>query len=130
IFLFVTMAFTVTAFAQNKLTITLKDAESQEPLIGATVFISNLNRGSSSNADGQVLFSDIPDGTHAFEYRYLGYASKVDSLTFPFASGEPIVILLEAEEGEELEEVVVSSTRSSRTIANLPTRIEVIAGEE
>ena len=32
--------------------------------------------------------------------------------------------------GEELTEVTVSSTRSSRTIANTPTRVEVISGEE
>lgn len=31
---------------------------------------------------------------------------------------------------EQIEEVVISTTRSSRTIANIPTRIEVIAGEE
>lgn len=34
-----------------------------------------------------------------------------------------------AEEGE-LEEVIVRSTRSTRTISTIPTRIEVIAGEE
>jgi outer membrane receptor for ferrienterochelin and colicins len=33
-------------------------------------------------------------------------------------------------DGEELEEVVIGATRSSRTIANIPTRLEVIAGEE
>ncbi|MBX9853142.1 MAG: TonB-dependent receptor, partial [Cytophagaceae bacterium] len=34
------------------------------------------------------------------------------------------------EENEALEEVVVSATRGSRTIDNIPTRVEVIAGEE
>jgi iron complex outermembrane receptor protein len=34
------------------------------------------------------------------------------------------------EEGEELEEVVITSTRSSRTIQDIPTRIEAITGEE
>lgn len=35
-----------------------------------------------------------------------------------------------ASEGEELDAVVIASTRSKRTIANIPTRIEVISGEE
>ena len=34
------------------------------------------------------------------------------------------------EEGEELEEVVISATRSSKTIDDIPTRIEAISGEE
>lgn len=33
-------------------------------------------------------------------------------------------------ENEELEELVVTATRISRTIANIPTRVEVISGEE
>jgi|GEM_PF-4805874 len=31
---------------------------------------------------------------------------------------------------EDLDEVVISTTRSSRTISNTPTRLEVISGEE
>jgi outer membrane receptor for ferrienterochelin and colicins len=33
-------------------------------------------------------------------------------------------------EGQELEAVVIGATRSSRTIINIPTRVEVISGEE
>src|SRR4051812_34910811 len=35
-----------------------------------------------------------------------------------------------AKKGEDLEEVQVSTTRSSRSIQDIPTRIEFIAGEE
>src|SRR5690606_31155523 len=42
---------------------------------------------------------------------------------------QPLEILLHSEH-EELEEVVISSTRSTRTIADMPTRVEFIAGEE
>ncbi|WP_069660449.1 TonB-dependent receptor [Arcticibacter eurypsychrophilus] len=128
--LFVAMACSITAFAQNNLTIILKNTESKEPLIGATVIITDLNKALSTNAQGQVTFSNIPDGTHSIEYRYVGYTSQVDNLTFPLVNAQPIVVLLEEAEGEELEQVVVASTRSSRTITNIPTRVEVISGEE
>src|SRR5690606_15123790 len=49
---------------------------------------------------------------------------------FPSMQNTPVVVFLEAAEGEELDVVMVSSTRSSRTIADMPTRVEVIAGEE
>ena len=128
--LFAAMACGIMAFAQNKLTITLKDAESTEPLIGATVAIPALNKASSTDANGTLTLTDIPNGIYKIEYRYIGYTTKYDSLSFPLANSEPMIVLLEAAAGEELEEVMISTTRSSRTIANIPTRIEVIAGEE
>jgi iron complex outermembrane receptor protein len=51
------------------------------------------------------------------------------SLTFPAASEAMLEVRLEASE-EELEEVIITSTRSSRTIADIPTRVEFITGEE
>ncbi len=128
--LFIAMACTITAFAQNNLRVVLKDAETTEPLIGASVSMPGINKTASTDATGTVNFTDIPNGIHHIEYRYLGYTTRQDSLTFPRATTQPLVVLLQAAEGEELEEVVVSTTRSSRTIANIPTRIEVIAGEE
>src|SRR5690606_29101682 len=59
----------------------------------------------------------------------MGYAEKVDSLTFPLISADTLLIALELE-GEEIEEVTVSSTRSTRTIQDIPTRVELIGGEE
>lgn len=50
-------------------------------------------------------------------------------MEFPLADNSPIEILLK-ESSEELEEVVISSTRSTRSIQNIPTRIEFIGSEE
>ncbi|HCM75773.1 MAG TPA: hypothetical protein DIS90_05300, partial [Cytophagales bacterium] len=52
----------------------------------------------------------------------------VDTLYFPLAD-KTYDVLLESE-AEEMEEVIVRATRSSRTIADIPTRIEAISGEE
>ena len=61
--------------------------------------------------------------------RTIGYAPRVDTITLPQSPGDTARFTLEAVEHEE-EEVIVTSTRSSRTISDIPTRIEVIAGEE
>src|SRR5690606_21429919 len=124
------MAFAMMAVAQNELTITVRDAESREPLAGVTVTLTDLKKASATNANGQVRFSDIPDGVHRLEYRFVGYETKVESHTFPPLNDAPVMVLLQAAGHEELEEVVVAATRGSRTIANIPTRVEVIAGEE
>ncbi|GAA4449000.1 TonB-dependent receptor [Nibrella saemangeumensis] len=57
----------------------------------------------------------------------MGYRKVSRSVTIP--APDTLVVLLEPET-EELEEVVVTSTRSSRSIADEPTRIEVISAEE
>jgi outer membrane receptor for ferrienterochelin and colicins len=127
---FVAMAFTLTVCAQNKLTIVLQDAASKMTLAGATVNITELKKTLSTDAQGQVTFLNIPDGTYSIEYSYVGYNTKVEILSFPLTGENTRVVFIKAAESEDLDEVTVTSTRSSRTIANIPTRIEVIAGEE
>ncbi|WP_374163793.1 TonB-dependent receptor plug domain-containing protein [Arcticibacter sp. MXS-1] len=122
--------FALNAFAQNTISIQIKDAKNGEALIGATVTIVNLKKSTISDATGKAIFSNIPDGKYVLEYKYVGFITKTDSLTLPRTTNEDLIVQLEAAEDEELEEVVISTTRSSRTIANVPTRIEVIAGEE
>lgn len=59
----------------------------------------------------------------------MGYRSKRYARTFPLSQEQPEPISLHPEE-DEMEAVMVQSTRSSRLIADNPTRVEVIAGEE
>lgn len=128
--LFVVLAFSTATLAQNNITITLKDTKSQKALIGATVSIIDLKKSLSTDTNGQVIFSGIPNGLHVIEYRHVGYNTKVDHIKFPLINIKAVVVLLDTAAEEELDEVVISTTRSSRTIANIPTRVEVIAGEE
>jgi outer membrane receptor for ferrienterochelin and colicins len=123
--------FTVSAYAQNTYKALIKDAKTNKGLPGASVKISGTAIGSVSGADGGVVLNNIPSGKQIIQYSYVGFKTKTDTLTFPLTDATPVTVLLEtAEEDEELEEVVVSATRSSRTIDNIPTRVEVIAGEE
>ena len=63
------------------------------------------------------------------QFSYIGFAQRTDSFNFPLEDTAPIEILL-YEQSEDLEEIVISSTRSTRTIQNIPTRIEFIGSEE
>jgi iron complex outermembrane receptor protein len=54
---------------------------------------------------------------------------KTVEINFPSAQNKLLEIFLEPEV-EETENVIVTATRSSRTISDNPTRVEVIAGEE
>lgn len=117
------------AFGQNTFTALIKDKESGEPLPGATAQIVNTSIGTTANDLGLLTLENIPDGKQTIQFSFVGYLTHKETFVFPFTSSGPIEIMLE-ESDEELEEIIVSSTRSSRTIADIPTRVEFIAGEE
>lgn len=115
--------------AQNIFKAVVKDGETKEILIGVNAVLEKTTNGSSSDTNGIVIIKDIPDGLHRIRFSYLGYETETKSFTFPLSSIAPVEIFLEQDE-ETLEEVVISSTRGTRTIQNIPTRVEFISGEE
>lgn len=122
---------TASAYAQNTYKAIIKDANTHQPLLGTTVKIQNTTLGTISDANGLVVLNNIPSGKQVIEFSYVGYINETDTLIFPIDNTTPLLVMLEiASEHEELEEVVISATRSTRTIDNIPTRVEVIAGEE
>ncbi|MEH6308731.1 MULTISPECIES: TonB-dependent receptor [Olivibacter] len=114
--------------AQHTLTTILKDAETKEPLTGATVLQIGTTKGGTTDEKGTVSLTGLSEGRHVFLFRKLGYEEQRDTLYFP-GSEDTVIVYLEATD-EDLEEVVISSTRSTRTIQNIPTRVEFIGGEE
>ncbi|HAL52608.1 MAG TPA: hypothetical protein DCP78_10355, partial [Sphingobacterium sp.] len=121
----------VLANAQYIYKAVVKDANTNETLAGATIKVLGTALGTSTDKSGAAVISGIPQGTQIIQFSYVGFETRTDTMVFPLTLDTTAVILLQsAEEESELEEVQVSATRSTRTIANIPTRIEVIAGEE
>lgn len=131
--LFIALLSTIIAYSQNPFKAIIRDAKTNEALIGATASILGTSIGAASDTAGLVTLLNIPNGKQIIQFRFVGYETLLDTLTFPLVQTQPILILLKAEgkgEGKELTEVVIGATRSSRTIANIPTRVEVISGDE
>ncbi|MGQ0829053.1 MAG: TonB-dependent receptor [Bacteroidota bacterium] len=117
------------ALGQNTYKAIIKDSETKEALVGALAILNRTTKGASADVNGNIEIQDIPDGQQLIVFRFLGYKERTDTLIFPTTQTDPVEILLNAEE-EELDEVVITSTRSSRSINDIPTRVEFIAGEE
>jgi iron complex outermembrane receptor protein len=113
--------------AQYTLRLSVKDVHSKEPLAGASVTISKLGRSAKADSLGSVNFDNVPAGTYAIIISFVGFQQQEIDVQVPQAS---ILEVSMEEEEEHEEEVVVTATRISRTIANTPTRTEVISGEE
>lgn len=122
---------TMTAFsivhAQNTFNATVLDADTQEALVGVNVFFETLDKGSVTDLDGVVTIENLPSGTFEIRVSYVGYQEEELEVILPQVT--PLTILLESG-SEELETVTVTTTRSSRLIQDLPTRLEAITAEE
>ncbi len=116
--------------AQNIFTATVKDSLTNELLIGSTAVIKGTTNGASADANGKVEIKNIADGNTTIVFSFIGYQSLELVFTFPFTDVSKETFVYLTPEAAEIEEVVVSSTRTSRTIENEPTRIETIEAEE
>ena len=98
-----------------------------EPLMGATVYFETLDKGAVTNFDGVTEFSNIPNGQHQIIISFLGFETLETTIKVP--NEKELTFKLE-ESGSTLEEVIIQSTRSTRTIKKTPTRVEFIGAEE
>ena len=123
------LLYTSVICAQNSFKAVVKSAHHKEPLAGATVAISALNKIAIADSNGTVIINNIPSGKQLIKVTYVGRPDWEKEFLFPVLSESAIDIFLE-EAAEEEEEVIIQSTRSSRVIQDIPTRVEFIAGEE
>ena len=116
------------ATAQNTFKATIIDEKTKEPLLGVSVILEGTQNGSTSDEKGFIELKNVPDGKQTIRFQSVGYGKKEKSFTFPQTKSVEIYLEPSVENLEEV--VVVATTRSSRNIKNIPTRIETISGEE
>ena len=101
------LAAGVTAFAQNTVTGTVKDAAG-EPVIGASVFVQGTQNGTVTNLDGSFTLPNVRQGA-VLEVSCIGYASQV--ITW---NRGPVNVIL-SEDAEMLEGTVVTALGIKRS---------------
>lgn len=125
--LYIFILLTNICFAQNQPSIIVKDSKTKDELIGATVAVKGTKIGGTTDIEGKISLQSVPAGEQTIVVSFIGYTNFTQKLTFPLSAD--VEVLLESD-NEELEEVVVSTTRISRNIESIPTRIEAISMEE
>ena len=118
-----------TTYAQYTVKLSIKNAEQKTALAGATAIISSINKTAIADSLGIATFANIASGTYKIQISYVGLEEKEVSISVPQLTEEPYEILLVQEEEHE-DEVIVTATRTSRSIKDIPTRVETISGEE
>lgn len=114
--------------SQNVFNGLVRNAEG-EALEGATVVWKETKFTTMADSAGKFSIRNIPDGKQSFVFSFVGYEEQLLTLSFPISSDSVMIITLHSEEEDE-ETVIVTATRTSGSIANAPTRVEVLTGEE
>ncbi|HEU5164075.1 MAG TPA: TonB-dependent receptor [Chitinophagaceae bacterium] len=116
-----------TASGQHTFKAKIINKETGEGVAKASVTFEELKRTLAADSTGTIQIKDIPAGKYTIKITSVGYAEK--EVTCHFPPDQDVTIEMATAEEEE-EEVVIQSTRSTRTIRDIPTRVEFVAGEE
>lgn len=98
--------FSFSAVSQNSLTGKIIDSETGNPVLTATIYIPQLEKGTVTGLDGNFQFSSISSGSYQMVISSLGYATKTANIQIP--SSEELVIVL-VPSAIEMEAVIVST---------------------
>jgi outer membrane receptor for ferrienterochelin and colicins len=128
IFTIICITLTVITNAQNTFTAKVLDSENAEALIGASLTLKGTTNGISTDINGLATLTNIPNGEQLISISFIGYQEKYLRLKFPIESSKIHSILLNLS-FTEMDEIIIEATRANRTIANLPTRTEVLTDE-
>lgn len=95
---------------------TVLDAETKQPLIGATVFVETPEMiGSSTDINGKFKLLNVPVGRVEVKCTYIGYGSWSSGL-ITLSSGKEFILQIALEESINMtEEVTISATKGEET---------------
>lgn len=98
-----------------------------EELPGANVYVVELQKGASSDINGDFTISAVPNGTYNVRVTYIGYLRQDLTLT---VSGETNLDLFLDEDIAGLEEIIVTGQGQAIDKKRLSTTVDVITAKD
>lgn len=99
-------------------------------LAGATAHIIDTTIAATADLNGLIVLENIPNGEQTIEFSLVGYFRKKIKISFPQPVNSPVTEIKLQSQAEQIEEVIVTSTRNYQKPEYLPTRVEVVNEEE
>ncbi|OYX26445.1 MAG: TonB-dependent receptor [Flavobacteriales bacterium 32-35-8] len=119
-----TLLLSFNAFSQSNLKGKVTD-EQNHPLFGASVYIEELQQGTTTDYDGNYELSNIEKGTWKVTIRMMGYQTRTEHLSFTQDGTTSYTAILK-EDLNSLDEVVVSASRRSEYLSEIPASVTVV----
>ncbi len=93
------------AMAQFTVSGTIKDSETGDPLIGATVYFPDLHKGTTCDINGRFSIGQVPKGSFNAAFGFIGYTTKVLHLHI---AADTVIHIALAPDLKEMREVIVT----------------------
>ncbi len=121
--LFLTASF---GLSQKDVTISgyVKDASSGETLIGATVYVPELQLGSSTNVYGFYSIT-IPEGSYRLEWGYVGFSDYAETIKLNSNLKKDIELGIEAAQMDEVVIVAEAKDKNVRDIQMSVNKLDI-----
>lgn len=118
---------TANSYAQQATILKIISSRDSAAVAGATI---RLSKTSSLTSDSNgIVKLNLPVGKNTLTISAVNFKELTFKVPALHSNETPLLIILE-EMGEEMEEVIIQSTRTSRTFQNSASRIETIDAEE
>ena len=112
------------AFSQASIKGKITD-EANNPLSGATVFIEELKKGTMTDLNGNYHLTELGVGSWTLSIRMLGYETQSKTITLQHNTSLTYDAVLK-EDLSNLDEVVVSASRHSEYLSEIPASVTVV----
>tara|TARA_R110002049_G_scaffold53521_3_gene149662 strand:- start:3883 stop:6267 length:2385 start_codon:yes stop_codon:yes gene_type:complete len=112
------------AISQSSLKGKITD-ERNQPIFGATIYIPALQQGTTTDYNGNYELPNIKEGTWDVTFRMLGYQTETKKVAFAQGNAIALTIILK-EDLSSLDEVVVSASRRSEYLSEIPASVSVV----
>ncbi len=117
VFTFFLLGYAVALVAQTNCGFRLRGRvlnESQEPLAGATVVLTEPSKGESTNQEGAFEFRNVCAGRYTVEVRFVGYQAQQQVVSVPQSDDVVFALVVDA---TQLNEVVVTDRRAENPVS-------------
>jgi outer membrane receptor for ferrienterochelin and colicins len=115
---------------QNDLNLKITDEKNGEALIGVAVVQIGTTKGGVTDLDGNLILKGLANGNFQFVSSFVGYKSDTLKITLPLENPAEIIKIKLMSEATDLDEAIVTSTRTNARIEDQPMKIEVLGLEE
>ncbi|AMM50304.1 TonB-dependent receptor [Rufibacter sp. DG15C] len=115
----------------GRITGVVRDRNTQEPIIGATVSLEGTTLGVATDGQGRYRLESVPTGSYNLKATYLGY-EPVTRFNIPVTSGNALTLNLDlAPSQTQLQAVDISVDRSIRVATvETPLSVQSLSSEE
>lgn len=121
--------FSLDGITQLYFSCVVKDADTDSLLVNVSINNKGADPGTVTNNQGRATLI-VHKGVNIFQFSSAGYKPRTLSFSFPLPVPDSVFTILMEKDEKELEQVIVSSSRTESRIEDLPTKVEVLGSEE